>query len=164
MKFLRSFSVLTLLILSSNLFATEITQNILSNAATKSTNGHTQWLFENDGLNFLTNSPADYVQQQLDYERVYFQNNCNSTVSMVSRYKDLDNRWVTDGPWKLTPGEKGYLFDTRNSIIYFYGVSDQGHRWQGDHIVVISGYEVPMQEVRMNITNWGTFTLGLNCR
>ena len=126
--------------------------------------GGRSWPLEIDGLHFLTNPPADYVQQQQDYEKVYFQNNCNSTVAIVSRYKDLDNSWVTDGPWKLSPGEKGYLFNTRNLIMYFYGVNDQGYRWQGDHVVVINGYQVPMQEVRMNITNWGTFTLGLNCR
>ena len=164
MNVLRSFLVLALLTLSSNLLANDVNQSIVSNATTQATNIETQWIFENDGLSFLTQTPADYVQLQQDYEKVYFQNNCSSTVAIVSRYKDLDNSWVTDGPWKLTSGQKGYLFDARNTIMYFYAVSEQGHRWQGDHVVVINGYEVPMQEVRMNITGWGNFTMNLNCR
>lgn len=162
MKFKSTFLAFTLLILSSNLFATEVNQSMSIQASTETTKVDIQWQLQQDVLRFLTESPDNYVEQ--DFERIYFQNNCNSTVAIVSRYMDLNDNWVTDGAWKLTPGGKGYLFDTRNSIIYFYGVNEDGFRWQGDHYVVINGYNIPMQRINLSITNWGNYTINLNCR
>lgn len=159
MKLQSFFLVLALFILSSNVFANENSQSTLGQM--KTTNADTSWLFDQDVRNFLADVPENYVQ---DYEKIYFHNKCYSDLGLVARYKDLDGDWVTDGPWRLDAGERGYLFDTRNTIIYFYAASDEGHRWMGNHNVNISGYIVPMQEVRMNFSSWGTFTLDLNCK
>ncbi len=164
MKFFRVFLVLASLTLTSHLLASDSSQDILAQKSTETQSEFIKLFFANDAYSFVKPAPNDYVQLQQDYVAVSFQNNCSSRAAIVARYMNLDGSWVTDGAWKLAAGEKGYLFDTRNTIFYFYGVNDAGQRWQGDHVVIVNGYRVPMMEVRMNIDRPGNYTINLNCR
>lgn len=66
--------------------------------------------------------------------RVHFKNSCHKTIYAAIHYRDLDGDWVTEGWWKLSPGEKNYVADTDNTIYYSYAYSKGPNRsyWAGD--------------------------------
>ncbi|WP_445747275.1 hypothetical protein [Polaribacter sp.] len=68
--------------------------------------------------------------QSNQHYKVHFRNKCSDTVSILVRYRDDSNNWVTEAWYKLKPNEEGYLFDTKNTIYYYFAESKTGI-WKG---------------------------------
>ncbi|VFQ44764.1 ankyrin repeat domain-containing protein [Desulfoluna butyratoxydans] len=78
-----------------------------------------------------------------------FHNTTSETVMVAVRIKDTDGDWVTRSWAKYTPGEKGIMTRSPNSIFYFFAESESWV-WKGtDNYRTISGKKVGMREVKL---------------
>lgn len=100
-----------------------------------------------------------------NYDKLIFVNNCHLPVYIYLGWRDLDGEWKADGPWLLSPGQGGYLADTRNSYYYFSAVAtDDSIVWEGDTSVELpNGKVVKMIEKRITSDEFGTWTQELTC-
>lgn len=83
---------------------------------------------------------------------IHVKNKCNKTIKVAIDYKAVSGTWKTEYWYKFTPYESGYLTDsgvrlsTRNSILYYYAVSDDKTSvWNGNEVTkYISGEKIEM--------------------
>lgn len=118
----------------------------------------------NENVKAETVTHDNYFPPKDTFDKIHFKNSCDSRIAIVVHYKDLDGDWISDGPWRLEAGEEGYLFDTKNSLFYYYAVSANGMKWQGDYNFRFEDNIVPMRKHEYNTPNWGDYTLNLTCR
>lgn len=94
-------------------------------------------------------------RQQGHYLR--FINNCSRPVKIAVHYRDVNNKWITDGWWRFSPGEKKFLSSDKvrlvsnNRLFYFYAETiDSGNSltWKGESYVVIDGKQYGFMKVR----------------
>ncbi len=86
----------------------------------------------NDGWPQGTQSRTN-PQEPLSYFRLHYKNDCRKTIYTALRYKDIDKNWTTNGWWKLSTGQSGYVANTRNRYYYIYAQSDDGNMtWSGN--------------------------------
>ena len=79
-------------------------------------------------------------------------------------YLDLNGNWISEGWWKLAPGQQGYVANTKNSIYYIHARTQQGKEWSGDEYFYVNG-EGPFGFIRNEITtkSWGNWTQSFTC-
>jgi uncharacterized membrane protein len=74
-------------------------------------------------------SRADNVQGQ----PIYAQNNTNRTIWVAAQYVPAgSSSFVSDGFWKINPGERVLILYNNNRYIYFYARDGQGMVWNGN--------------------------------
>lgn len=100
------------------------------------------------------------------YDKILLENKCHRTIWTALHYVDLNGKWVTQGWWKIAPGEKAYVADTRNSVYYFHAKSDNGqYNWGSRDYAWRVNNEGPynFNEGRITTTGWGTWTQQFTC-
>jgi len=84
-----------------------------------------------------------------------FHNTTDETVAVAFRIKDTDGDWVTRSWATFTPGGKGLIAHSPNSIFYFYAES-KSWEWEGtDNYRTISGTQYGMREVKIKAKDKG---------
>jgi len=86
----------------------------------------------------------------------FFENNCDRTVRVAIRYRDVGGYWKTVGWWKFAPGKSSYLASngkrllTKNTIWYYYAeaTDGSGYYWGGDYPVDYNGTKLEMKKLR----------------
>lgn len=82
-----------------------------------------------------------------------FENKCRHPITLVVRYKGLDDDWHIDGWWDVDSGESFYLEDengnrltSRGSIWYYYARStnETNIEWKGKNRFTYDGARLPM--------------------
>ena len=89
-------------------------------------------------------SRAEWVQGQ----PIYARNNTSRPLWVAAKYMAPGaHSFVTDGFWKIDPGQCVLLVYNSNRWIYFYARNDAGQTWQGnDTSGVIQGEMVGMTQ------------------
>jgi uncharacterized membrane protein len=104
------------------------------------------------------------VPLERNYETVAFKNKCYKSIAIFVHYLNLNNNWITDGYYKLAPNQNGNIFNSRNTIFYYYAQSTDGTLiWRGNYEFRFRDVVIPMEIVEMNIDSWGTYTMTLTC-
>lgn len=75
--------------------------------------------------------------------------------SCLSEYIPDDKLWVTDGFWRLNPGQTSYIKDTRNRYLYTYAETDDNFTggsanrmtWSGDKYFTIKGRSLGFKQI-----------------
>ena len=130
-----------------------------ANRAEVATKGLATSLFTNAAV--YNNDSLPLVR---NYETVAFKNKCYKPIAIYVHYLDLNNNWITNGYYRLAPNQKGNIFNTRNTIFYYYAQSMDGTLvWRGDYGFRFHDVIIPMRIVEMSISSWGTFTMSLTC-
>lgn len=106
-------------------------------------------------------------KQRGDYGRIKLENSCWKPIRAAIRYKNLDGEWDTEGWWKIEPGGRSYVADTRNRVAYLYAESTRGELyWLGDERrpgVDGDGHGLEMRRVRFTEDGWGDWTYEFHC-
>lgn len=102
------------------------------------------------------------------YYNINVRNNCDSTIWVLLNYINDSNEWITDGWWKLVPGETGYLADTKNRYFYHYAESEEDssgdkYYWSNDFYKDYEGETYGLNENYINMQKFGKYTLSLSC-
>jgi Protein of unknown function (DUF1036) len=97
-----------------------------------------------------------------------FTNNCSRHVQIAIHYRDVNNKWITDGWWKFSPGDKKVLTSgnsplvSNNRIFYFYAETIDGSNsliWKGENYAVIDGKQYGFRKVRDTRGNNNDFSV-----
>ena len=86
---------------------------------------------------------------------IFVTNACEHPISVAVRYRDTAGKWVSDGWWSFTPGEKAYLDDADGrlqataSTLYYYAVTTDKSalEWRGDLATAVDGRSVGMRQL-----------------
>lgn len=101
------------------------------------------------------------------FDKIFYLNKCNQTIWTAIRYKDLSGEWVTGGWWKLAPGEKAYVANTRNRIYYIHATSNDGKITWGnnrDYDWQVRGKGPYLfSESKITSNSWGDWTQSFTC-
>jgi uncharacterized membrane protein len=63
---------------------------------------------------------------------IYVQNNSNTTIWVAAKYMPAGSRsYVTDGFWRVDPGQKKLIVYNNAVYVYFHARDDQGRVWRG---------------------------------
>lgn len=107
-------------------------------------------------------------QSPINYFRLHYKNRCYKTIYTALHYRDRDNRWITNGWWKLNRGQEAFVARTRNRIYYIYAQSEDGQdfwRGSGRYSFRVRGQgPFNFQENRIGSNEWGKFTQEFTCR
>jgi V8-like Glu-specific endopeptidase len=99
-----------------------------------------------------------------DYFKLHLKNKCHRTIWVAIHTSDLDAQWTVKGWWKLAPGEKAYVANTRNINYYFHAESDNGLKWSGDKYWYVRGKgPYGFKHKKIGLTEWGDFTQSFTC-
>lgn len=77
--------------------------------------------------------------------KLFFKNNTSKTVSIILRYRNTNENWVTEGWFDLKPGENAYLSKVLDAKFLYYGEGGDGI-WKGDNNRKFKGKFYPMKE------------------
>lgn len=69
--------------------------------------------------------------------RIFVRNNTGRPVWVAIHrlgHEAYERWWKTEGWKRLNPGEKAYLWDTRNRHVYFHAHDDRGRKWSGSRM------------------------------
>jgi len=109
-------------------------------------------------------SDDNYSPGIINYETVAFKNKCYKPIAVFVHYLNLNNSWITNGYYRLTPYQKRSIFYTRNTIFYYYAQSMDGTLvWKGEYGFRFKDVIIPMRKVEMSINDWGVYTMTLTC-
>lgn len=104
------------------------------------------------------------------FETVIIRNNCWREIQVAINYLGLEGNWITDGWWRLAPGESAQVARTRNNIIYLYGESigpaNSRIYWNGGDLyrsIRGSSNSYGFFESQIRTQGWGTWTENMNC-
>lgn len=105
------------------------------------------------------------TQQPINYFRLHYENGCHQTIWTALHYRNLDKQWVTNGWWKLSPGQKAYVANTRNRYYYIYAQNDRGtRRWSGNYSYRVRGKgPYNFKEEKIGGTTFRKFTQEFRC-
>lgn len=121
------------------------------------------WL-KNENITEETVTHDNYFPPKDNFDKINFRNNCDQDVRVIAHYVDLNGNWVSDGSWRIEPGVRAYVFNTRNTIFYYFAISDDSENiWQGDYSIDFHGRSFPMRKKETDIDGWGEYTVNLNC-
>jgi len=100
------------------------------------------------------------------YDRIHVKNACSRPIMVAIHFLDLDDNWRTKGWYRLSPGERAYIDDTRNSVYYIYAESADGElHWIGDDFVgpvqSEGGYGFAKEKIESR--TWGEWTSTFSC-
>lgn len=93
-----------------------------------------------------------------------FANNCDDSVRLAVRYRNLDGDWVSRGWWEAEPGEKFYLshrgrkLSSDNAIWFYYAEClNKSCQWEGDHPARLRNRQLMMRSKRnpLGDNSWG---------
>lgn len=111
----------------------------------------------------ITNDEINFFPGQ-NYETVAFKNKCHKPIAIFVHYLRLNNTWITKGYYKLNPNQMAQIFNTRNTIFYYYAQSMDGTIvWKGQYDFIYKNVVIPMRMVQMDISRWGVYTMYLTC-
>jgi len=103
-----------------------------------------------------------------DFDRVYIRNSCAKTIWVAVHYFSLKSNWVTKSWFRLGPGEKSYMAQTKNRTFYVHALSADGTSvWSGDDSrFIVKGHDqaVGFKGYRITSDSWGHWTHVLTCR
>ena len=112
--------------------------------------------------NTATQSAASTQSTAASYNSIHFKNNCSTTIYTAIVYRDLNDTWVTDGWWELSPGEDNFVAKTKYGIYYIYAQSsDEKTTWSGnDYFTKVHDSSTTYGFIKKEITTtqWGTWT------
>lgn len=99
----------------------------------------------------------------MGYNRLFIENRCNQPIGVFLVYLKLNGGWDTSaGYYRLNPGEKKYVADTKNATYYYAAASLTGNAvWKGTHNIrlddgmVISAYEGLVNT--LEFSDWNTY-------
>lgn len=85
--------------------------------------------------------------------RFVFTNGCRSPVQLAIRYRDVEDRWRTEGWWTFAPGKTAHLASdgkvlrSNRATWYYFAESLDGSRleWSGDEVVSFQGRRLSMR-------------------
>jgi Protein of unknown function (DUF1036) len=105
-------------------------------------------------------------RQQGHYLR--FTNNCSHPVKIAVHYRDVSNKWITDGWWRFSPGDNKFLaignsrLVSNNRIFYFYAEtidSSNSLTWKGENYALIDGKQYGFRKVHDTRGNNNDFSV-----
>ena|ERR1700677_3910743 len=77
-------------------------------------------------------APSVSLADNLQGQPIYAQNNTNRTIWVAAKYVPPgSSSFVSDGFWKINPGERVLICYNNNRYIYFYGRDGRGLVWSG---------------------------------
>lgn len=84
-------------------------------------------------LVLVTMMPAVSRAEWLQGQAIYARNNTSRPIWVAAKYMSPGSQnFVTDGFWKIDPGQCVLLVYNSNRWIYFYARNDAGETWQGN--------------------------------
>lgn len=117
--------------------------------------------------NAPTAATAESQPMPMPMERGFLvANNCAGEITIALNYQNLGGEWVSNGWWKIAPGENSYLSEggvkvqTRSPTWYFYAKSETG-QWEGTESRFFDSETYSMIEV--NDTDGGDNDIVLTC-
>jgi len=125
-----------------------------------------------DPTNPVENDGSGGSSSYKSYYHIYIQNNTNRPIWVAVHFRQDAyehrgttygiNQWITEGYWKLNPGQKTLILDNEerisNRIIYFHAHDEQGKSWgSSEKVWDIRGENQPFFEANMG-EEIGTYT------
>lgn len=78
---------------------------------------------------------------------IFFKNTSSKTLSLLIKYKDLDDEWKTEGWFILKSGEKKMIRKSLGSSFYYYAVDTKNGVWKGSQRIEFKGKYYPFKEL-----------------
>jgi uncharacterized membrane protein len=128
--------------------------------------GYSGWIMF-DREYFQTSIVSKVIENPNKNYGFVFENKCRHPVTLVIRYKGLDDDWRFGGWWDVDSDalfyledEKGERLTSRGSIWYYYArtTNEAGIEWKGRSRFTYSGSRLPMIEIEDNEgdSEWST--------
>ncbi|MAD96084.1 MAG: hypothetical protein CMB99_02040 [Flavobacteriaceae bacterium] len=98
------------------------------------------------------------------FYRVYFKNKCREDISVAIRGVNLKtNQWESKGWYNINSNDEGYIYDTKNGIIYYYAES-KSFRWYGNHKKSLRGKTYDFKQKIISKDGYGKSQIVITCK
>ena len=97
-----------------------------------------------------------YSTKKIYATKIFFKNSTRKTTSIILRYRNTNDEWVTKGWFNIKPGEKSYIRKVLDTKYYFYAEGGKTLVWRGDESRKFKGKYYPMikRDLPASVTNY----------